>query len=667
MEQAISRPKRQRLDLAATLQKLNFDEQLTRMGELNPAYTGALTDAKISKALRKELQEVFIGKGKDENGRFLPLSRRAIMARLAAITTSISSRVEQIEALQPQNGTQPEFSRDEAETAVRTFLKTVQEVLSHPDDRRAFDRGEDDVDNIIIDPLLITDTLLTNLGLAQYIPEKGTKEPEKVSQRAKAIPDIKEMLKHLEPMRLPGQQDHELKYFRLMRMSGGENEGMILGTQVINGQKVIFKTDLYGSGRRLAHIEARYLEEIDLLQKIAGVIKNALAHLSDWASISEDDLAEIRDGILECVDSLENVENKDKVALHEQLEKSLTLRDSLGRYNPGATTSRLIKAQTHLTSRIMEIEAISRYLTVDKLKMRGLVAEQVNPIEKFLATVATTHHSFRLLKPESEMSPAKKAEILRNLKGLKAISDQQKYEPFLSFGRKFSAQLEKAHAALQNDDRRTAAHEFTKVYLVAKMERAYKEIQSAYSKISLQGDTTDPVTLYAEIKSIHSRLQDHNVAPDIKTTEYDQAFIELYHLLNSLKKRLREIAPAQQDFDFDDRAEPVAAPTAREAKKSRIDEVLERVEKIPAVGKVIAEIRGILGKVWNRFKASGGSSAPIAPQYSPVIKTASPAPAAPISESVPTPEKYLTREEAFKAMKKRIKRFNFRELAKNLP
>lgn len=629
----LNRPKSQRGDLAGLLTKLTFDEQLFRMGGLNPAYEGAIGYAPgISKALREELQAIFIGEQKDANGRPLPLSRRTIMARLDIMTTALRTRIEQIENLQIDEGTEqkPEFSREKAETSVRTFLKTAQEILSHPDDRRAFDRGKGTVEDIVIDPRRITDTLLTNLGLEEYIPEKGTKEPEKVNHRAKAIPRIKEMLAHLEPIKLPGQKDDELKYFRLMRMSAGDNEGYILGTQVINGKKVLFKTDLYGAGRRVAHIEAGYLQEIDLLHDIDHVIKSALSAMNDWSEVSEEDLAEIRTGMMEAIDNLENVENKDKVALRKQLELSFTFRDSRGQYNPNVIEARLLKAQRHITARLAAIENISEYLEKDKLKMRGLVTEEVIPVNKFLAEIDKT-------------PKWKKADMLKEIEKLKGLSDQQKYEPYLSFGRKFNAQLEKAKVALDADDLQSAAQEFTKVYLVAKLERAYKELQPIYSKISLHPDTCEPAALKAKLQGIHDRLKARNFAPTRETEEYTPAFIKFYYLLNSLKKRLSEITsdtPAQNS--------PV---TPKQIRKTRMEEVLERVARIPAVGKVISEIRGILSKVLSGFKGH------TVPSWAPAI----------VPATTTTPQKQLTKKEAFKAMKKRIKEFDFVQLAKNLP
>lgn len=660
MYDQLRKPKSKRGDIAGSLAKLNLDEQLARMGELNPAYKGALDAApKISRTLREELQAIFFGEERDTDGSPVPFSKRTIMANLDKMTTSLDSRADQIEDILEKSATQPELSRQAAESAVRTFLKTAQEVLSHPDDRQAFARGEGTAEDIVIDPLQITDTLLTNLGLTKYIPEKGTKEPEKVRQRAKSIPDIQKMLAQLEPIKLPGQQDFDLKYFRLMRMSGGENEGMILGTQVINGQKVLFKTDLYGAGRRIAHIEAGYLEEIDLLRDITAVIDNAMDHIDIWSEVTEEDLAEIRSGMIECIDSLEHVENEDKVSLREQLELSFNFRDITGRLNPTVIKERLKKAKRHIGARLQSIENISGFLTQDKLKMRGLVREQVAPVDKFMRELEQKPDDTKAEGPEAEVPKTKdktpkwkKTEMRAKIKTLKGLSAQQKYEPYLSFGRKYNAQLEKASTALEANNLDAAAQEFTKVYLVAKLERAYKEIQSVYSKISLQPETTDPVALKAELQGIHDRLKERDFAPTRETEEYTPAFIEVYHLLNSLKKRLSETAtevPASSPT-----VEPSAPQTPKQIRKNRMEEVLERVSKIPAVGKVITEIRSILFSVLNKFKDP--KSVKKVEQPTQVITVPAEA-----------PKKPKTKEEAFAAMKKRVKEFDFRALAQELP
>ena len=54
-------------------------------------------------------------------------------------------------------------------------MKTAQEVLSNPMDRMAFDRSDnisESINDIIIDPRLITNTLLEDLGLNKYILRK---------------------------------------------------------------------------------------------------------------------------------------------------------------------------------------------------------------------------------------------------------------------------------------------------------------------------------------------------------------------------------------------------------------------------------------------------------------------------------------------------------------
>lgn len=155
-----------------------------------------------------------------------------------------------------------ESDRDFTE-APRTFTKTAQDILTEPEDRMVTSRDEDvDLKSIVVSPCRVNPTLLKNLGLDEYLPPRGTRVVKRMEAYVAAIPAIKKMFGSLKPVRYPGREEEaglsDLRYFRLMRMGGGPNEGMILGTQSIRktagdeqGDKILFKTDLYGAERRV--------------------------------------------------------------------------------------------------------------------------------------------------------------------------------------------------------------------------------------------------------------------------------------------------------------------------------------------------------------------------------------------------------------------------------
>lgn len=596
-----------------------FHVAVDQYGQFNPAYNLQNLDP----LAKRELQSVFFDL---ETGKLL--SEAQITKNIEKMTTSLSVRLKQVQ----ENGSElPPASPEDSEKSVRTFLKTVQEVLTNPLDRKAFKRGEGSVEEMVIDPLMITDTLLENLGLANFRPPKRTRDEDKPTFRANAIPSMKQMLAHLEPLAFSGKAPAELNYFRLMRIGAGKNQGYVLGTQNIErGQKILFKTDIHGAKRRLLHIEDEYRKEIETLTKIRKVLENAKTNMDYWRTVSKADLDDVRSGLFQSVDALKHVRNADKKVIRDQISKAMNFKDATGRDNPTIAYTRFRIALDHLNGRIADIEGISGYIGLDKTKVGQLLADQVTPVEEFLATVEKMHGVLRILKPDEPIVPAKKAAILGNLRTLKAKNAEQKYEPYLSFSRKFNEQIDKVITALETDDRPSAKREFTKIYLIAKLEKTYKDIQDVYETISVHPDLANPDDIMRRLEAIQNHLRTHTIAPELSTDEYTPAYIEIYHLLNSLKKRLSEIKEShQQDLPFAD---------VPRKPQSRIDQLLDKLSYIPKVGAIVNELRGLFGLVFKK-------------------------PASPVIEQKPL----VTRESAYLKMKRRINEFDFVKVADLLP
>lgn len=429
------------------------------------------------------------------------------------------------------------------------------------------------------------------------------------------------MLTKLEPLNFQGKALGELEYFRLLRIGAGENEGYILGTQnIVNGRKILFKIDLESLKRRLSHVEANQTHELQTLGSIRRVLENARANLDHWKSLDEEDLTLIRSSLATVTEELEFVRNEDKVAMKEKIERSLTLRDSTGRYNPTVTYRRLGDAIRFLNDRVKDIEGMIPYIALDKAKVTQLAETEMEPVTGFLHKVEKWHDKFKVLAPGHSLTDQKKEEILANLEELKGDALSQKYEPYRSFGLKIAAHIQKTIDALSEDYRVTAANEFTKVYVIAKLERAYKEIMHVMEQISVNPQIAHPADLMTNLQNAYSHLSAHEVAPSVVTEDYNGAYIRMYHLINSLKKRLREI---NEDAKFP------------EPEKSSLEKLMERVSKIPAVGRVVSEIHVLLQRFFPK---------------------PTPAPTEPL----------VSRATAYAKMKDRISDFDFSLLAKSL-
>jgi len=400
-------------------------------------------------------------------------------------------------------------SDETVEEAPRTFLKTVEDILVKPEDRMAVareDEGGIDIDSMIISPERITPTLLKNLGLEEHLPPKGTKRVKRIKAYAAAIPAIKEMLSHLEPIRYPGTEDHteesNLRYFRLMRMGAGPNEGMILGTQNVRktddnerGEKVLFKTDLHASERRVLHIYESYREEMRKLASIEEGLRGVRKTLSNWTADkvrdNEHRLATMKQELLKIAATLnpQIIQNRHKRAIAREISLSLTLKDSLDRYNPLIIGDRLDRAIDRIGERFKEIERISGFLGGDQARVTALTELQEAPLSAFCELVNELHEKFKLFE-RRPLGDDEKEVVLRNLNLTKEKAERLNYEPYLSLAKNFIERIDRVIDLLTTGPtedfsqpaHQLAAEEFVKAYLVSKVAHAYRDLQTVYRK-----------------------------------------------------------------------------------------------------------------------------------------------------------------------------------------
>lgn len=483
--------------------------------------------------------------------------------------------------------TEAEFRR-----APRTDLKTFQEILSAPQERMALNRDEKFVTarNIVIDPKRITNTLLANLGLDEFIPPKGTRQEEQVALRAQAIPAIKEMLESIEPLTLAHEQElSKLRYFRLFHIGGGKNQGMVLGTQVIADHKVMFLTDLHGAARRIDHIRDGYLQEITTLQQIQAAIREVDGKIStDWQKTKEpEQIDAVKAQLLGLVDTLRFVTNDHKQKMRKQIEQAVSLGSvytlpekrkmvkgvstvvrpakTVVALNPGATRARINTSHMHIGKRIDEIASIRSYLAKDQTRLDTYLQAQTQPFEAFFKTVKGLHEQFKIYQLDRPMSPQERARAIQNLEALKkklafATTPIMLFEPYQSFADELVARIDLTVEALRKDEspetRTEAAAEFTKIFLMTKVQRFYTELQKFYSRYLSNGVLPNADEMLEALAAMDQGLSRKDVAPGIKTEDYNDVFGDLYHLMNSLRLRATKAKDAKAAGLNDDEIRP---------------------------------------------------------------------------------------------------------------
>lgn len=469
--------------------------------------------------------------------------------------------------------------------APRTDLKVFQEILSDSCERMAIGRKEKLVTahDIVISPSRITETLLRNLGLSEFIPKKGTAaekdqrmtQDEKLARRAEAIPAIKDMLDSLEPLNLPHEQDpSEMRYFRLFRVHKGKNRGKILGTQMVNGEKVMFLAGLHSADRRIGHIHTNYAKEVETLAEINDTIGDVEGRISkDWKRTKQpENLAEVKKKLLGLVDQLKFVTDENKVKMRGQIDAAVTMETvytlpkkrirekgrmvirpekTIVALNPGATLARINTSHLHVGNRLAKMGEIEGFLSKDSVRLKTFVAAQTKALANFYTTVRQREHELKIYKLNRPMSKDEREKAIGNLESLKRTCDPETtpimlFEPYLSFATEAVKRLDGAIAALKKLEdgesrpaRIEAVTEFTKVYLVAKIQKFYVGIQQLYAKFLSDGKVLTSGELDAlidELKTLDDELVTVDVDPQTPTKDFNPVIGDLYRLIHGVRK-----------------------------------------------------------------------------------------------------------------------------------
>lgn len=525
-----------------------FAADFNKYMSLSPAIGQMPQDPRLT----ADFNELFFSTATDQHGNRLSFSNRQIANRIRQFHERILAKIPQLEGNELFSRLGP-ATEAEMDAAPRTFSKTAQEVLAAPYEQMVIERTEiesrqisvrDSINKIIIDnePGYITDTLLRNLGLDEYISPKRTNKKAKMARYREAIPAIKEMLNSLEPITRPDEgTESELNYFRLMRITQGPNKGYVIGTQNINGDKILFKTDLFGAKLRISHIEASHQDEIAKLKSIEMLVDNVIKHLDRWRELSNEEVNALTKELINCVDSLEHVLDEDKKDMREKIKLAMRFKDRQSRTNPTVAMMRLQVAKESLGLRLKSIEEIWQYLGKDRMKVAEIRSEEEAPLASFLHEVETLNSQMNRLSAANIDQGDVKTTLVHNLEARSREAEKLKYEPHLAMAEKFTAQIDKVIRALEDSDLNLAKREFVKIYLIVKIARTTHDLQRVYERITLDPESVNIDPLAETLKKQKDTLSKKVLEEDIKVPEYVELFDGIYHLYNSMLKRIREL------------------------------------------------------------------------------------------------------------------------------
>ena len=470
----------------------------------------------------------------------------------------------------------------------RTFLKTTQEILSADTDRIPFYRSDianpaklqAAFDAIIIDPSRINDKLLENLGLTQHLPQKGKLQEEQTECRAQAIPEIRDMFQSLEPVQGPviGISYNNLRYFRMMKVSKGVNEGYILGTQHIDNRKKIFKTDLFGAERRLLNIEASYEDEIRKLTWIKIQLEDVEENLAYWNEIKNTQkFKDLQVILIECTETLKHVKNKNKQDLKNKIRECISFKDSTGKHNPTIIRSKLKKAIRYIDSRFKGISNIHGYIGKDKAYTTSLLESEKLPMSNLINDIEKDKDDLLIIKSPVKISQPNRDRITANLKGVLYSVRNIRFQPNLAFCNKLKVQIYKVIGHLENKQDEEAKVEFIKAYLIIKIKRAQHQLNEIHKSITVNKKIYNPEVLKSQLKSTYNLLRNHEIAPSIEIKAYLDEYIKVYQVFDELREKVDELLDPKKTLGTED------APNRNIPFEELLDSFTERFPLIKSV------------------------------------------------------------------------------------
>ena len=472
----------------------------------------------------------------------------------------------------------------------RHIMRTLQETLCDPTDyiispRKELDEKDEHGNNIglrkamssiIINPKRINDTLLENLGLEEFSCRPTEEKPrttttERLQRYTEAIPEIRRILMSLEFIRRPNEQHRpigQLKYFRMMRIGEGEDlastnphAGTILGTQINNGNRILFRTDLHGADRRLIHIDHTYQDEQEKLQTIQEAIKSVDRHSETWSGPqNQAKRNELHAALLNIIQSLEHIKNYHKKRLRRNLKSYLNL---IGQGNPGAAQWDLERAQINIGKRIENMDYISGHLKQDERRVQRLILDQEKPYASFLKDVESIKDEF---SDTTEIDPTTLRPQLQALR--KNIQENMKFEPYLSVGQQCCTAIEQTLRDLAVCDMESAGESFLRVYSITKLERAYFKVTKANRDLALRGEeNADPKAVLQRITHIYDELREHILAPNERHDSLRDSYIEFCEMLREIRFTLGDLLqigqpdieiyrPQEEQLSFESTTEP---------------------------------------------------------------------------------------------------------------
>ena len=447
----------------------------------------------------------------------------------------------------------------------RCSAKSLQEVLTAPEDRvankfnnRRGSREEqeeretsdrEDLPRIIIDPELISNQTLIQLGLGEFLARPRARAIERLQAKIDVIEHVRaKVLSALEPIPMSsrGSPENSYRLFRLTEESS--KSGAILRTQENAGKDRIAVLDLYGVKRSIEHIERLYRVEIKKIEEIAAKLEEIDDELTNWKeSKSEENIKAMMAKLKVMISELYGVTNKAKARLCYKIANALRM---LKVKNPTAARAAVDQVSRNILIdyRESEIVNIFKYLSADKKVVENHINKEIQSINGLYTKVEEQNSDPRLGNPDAPLNKAEVDALLNRLKKLRDSSAKVIFLPNLPFAQKLSAYIDATMEALESEtpDREMVAEYFMRAYVTSKLAFYYQSLLNIYESFSVHGSKgLDVRTWLITLDSISSQLNKIGKGKTVYTREFNKIWTEVREMEEKLRPALNEYGEAK--------------------------------------------------------------------------------------------------------------------------
>lgn len=417
--------------------------------------------------------------------------------------------------------------------------KQMQEAACSPEDRcvpRAYqvkdnsfvfgDLSKISLRGILINPDLVPEKLLIDLGLADFSRAAGIKDGRLIEKcRPETILGLKLALERASSLETnnhrvlllnPAAQLGE--YPEGTRKISEDVAGMLLITRTSDRQDdqrslmLQFLSDPHSAIRAELHINSGYDSERKTINSDLAEIRFMQSRLDrEWGRLDSDGKMrlkrEVEQSLIVVIEKLEWAENNHKEAAERLLNLAKSIEDKTGKLNPTVALTRITAAVSQFEQRRKETLSIQKHIDADKFSLLddmdfswALLKRYRREIERAAELVGWSP-----ITQDEGIAPRGRAENTQQILGQITLNPEHllpfRYAPYITFAKALGVNYRSLEQALRAGDRSEAQMSLVRMQIVVKLHAAYEVFEQTKTK-AMEAENASGDAAQAKLKEL---------------------------------------------------------------------------------------------------------------------------------------------------------------------